>query len=226
MFKQTLLQLTESRFARDERGFLVSSELVVIATILVLGMIVGLVELQGALISELNDVGESIGSLNQSYSFPGTNTFKGGHFVGTFGSAFYDGSDGCDCNQGAALYCSPAVIGEGKRSVGTVVGEAVPPAPAPVMVAPPRVIAAPPAPVIHSAPVVCPPELVPQAGPVPSIPCPQPCLGEVVVPSAPVYSAPVLPKVVPHVVPHTAPAPTPAHGFRPVVVPAPPAPAK
>lgn len=215
MTKSTLLRRSLSEFAHDERGFLVSSELVVIATILVLGLIVGLVELQGALIGELNDIGESIGSLNQSYTYPGTNTFKGGHFVGTFGSAFFDGSDGCDCNQGAALFCSPAVGGEGKRSVGTVVGGALPAAPAPVTVAPPRVIAAPPAPVIPPAPVVCPPVLVPQAGPVPSVPCPQPCHGEVLVPSAP---------VLPQVLPPGHPVPAPGPGFRPVT-PATPTPA-
>ena len=95
-------------FINDENGFLVSAELVLVATILVIGLIVGLIELQSAILHELNDVGEAIGSLNQSYSFPGTLTTKGPHTVTTAGSVFGDRSDVecCDCNQGAALYCA------------------------------------------------------------------------------------------------------------------------
>jgi hypothetical protein len=99
----------------DEAGFLVSAELVLVATILVIGLIVGLIEVQASVLHELNDVGEAIGSINQSYSFPGTVTHKGWHCATTAGSAFVDTSDDacCDCNQGAALYCTNAVAKEG-----------------------------------------------------------------------------------------------------------------
>jgi hypothetical protein len=99
----------------DEAGFLVSAELVLVATILVIGLIVGLIEVQASVLHELNDVGEAIGSINQSYSFPGTKTQKGWHCVTTSGSAFVDQSDDacCDCNQGAALYCTSPVEKEG-----------------------------------------------------------------------------------------------------------------
>ena len=47
----------------DENGFLVSSELVLIATLLVIGLIVGLSEIQHGVVQELNDVGDAIGIL-------------------------------------------------------------------------------------------------------------------------------------------------------------------
>lgn len=99
----------------DDAGFIVSAELILIATILIIGLVVGLVELQASILHELNDVGEAIGSLNQSFSFPGTKTTKGGHRVFTSGSAFTDMSDEscCDCNPGASLFCGMAVEHEG-----------------------------------------------------------------------------------------------------------------
>jgi hypothetical protein len=108
-------------FINDEAGFLVSAELILVSTILVIGLIVGLVELQASILHELNDVGEAIGSLNQSYSFPGTVTQKGVHTATTSGSAWVDSTDiNCsDCNQGVSLYCTNAVQKEGGGANGT-----------------------------------------------------------------------------------------------------------
>jgi Flp pilus assembly pilin Flp len=85
---------------QDEAGFVVSAELVLIATILVIGLIVGLSEVQHAVNSELNDVGEAIGALNQSYSVSGFSK-KDGWNVHAFsrGSVFADTQDDCDNNQ-------------------------------------------------------------------------------------------------------------------------------
>ena len=55
-----------SRLWNDESGAILSAELVLIMTILVIGLIVGMSELQDAIVNELNDVGEAIGALNQS----------------------------------------------------------------------------------------------------------------------------------------------------------------
>src|SRR5690242_2104834 len=98
------------QFASDESGFVVSAELVLISTLLVIGLIVGLSEVQHALVCELNDVGEAIGSLNQTFFFTGFRAFKtcgfsGGRFKSfSAGSAFFDRSDECDWNQ-CALGC-------------------------------------------------------------------------------------------------------------------------
>lgn len=56
---------------RDDAGFIVSAELVLIASILVIGLVVGLSSVSAGINSELNDVGSAFGSVNQSYSVSG-----------------------------------------------------------------------------------------------------------------------------------------------------------
>ena len=76
----------------DEAGFIVSAELVLIATILVIGMIVGLVTIRDQVVQELADVAGAISQINQSYSFSGVT----GHTSRTMGSRFQDNADFCD----------------------------------------------------------------------------------------------------------------------------------
>lgn len=76
----------------DEAGFIVSAELVLIATIAVLALIVGLGELSFSMNNELEDVASAYGAVNQSFSFTGVN----GHFGSVGGSTFVDHSDFCD----------------------------------------------------------------------------------------------------------------------------------
>ncbi|QDU40392.1 hypothetical protein Mal4_47480 [Maioricimonas rarisocia] len=85
----------------DEAGFVVSAELTLVATILVIGLIVGLSEIQHAMVTELNDVADAIGSLNQSYLFTGFSARKGAYVVksSTAGSAYGDTVDACDNNE-------------------------------------------------------------------------------------------------------------------------------
>ena len=92
----------------DEAGFIVSAELVLVATILVIGLIVGLSEVQHAVVSELNDVGDAIGELNQAYSFSGFSKCDQGNIhAATYGSSFADTADDCDNNQ-CAIACDAA----------------------------------------------------------------------------------------------------------------------
>ncbi|MCA8989669.1 MAG: hypothetical protein KDA78_18625 [Planctomycetaceae bacterium] len=86
----------------DEAGFIVSAELVLIATILVIGLIVGLSSIQHAVVAELNDVGDAIGSVNQSYWYTGFSKEKSygrGFAAYTRGSSFDDTVDDCDNDQ-------------------------------------------------------------------------------------------------------------------------------
>ena len=85
----------------DEAGFIISAELVLVATLLVIGLIVGLSEVQHAVVSELNDVADAIGELNQSYSYSGFNKcdFNSRFHAQTYGSDFEDQRDDCDNNQ-------------------------------------------------------------------------------------------------------------------------------
>jgi hypothetical protein len=115
----------------DESGFIISAELVMVATILVIGLIVGLSEVQHAVVGELNDVADAIGSANQSYGYSGFAKRDGwwgwgGGWGGgrvhawTVGSTFVDVTDACDLNQ-CALACNPPVIELPKCDNGVVV---------------------------------------------------------------------------------------------------------
>jgi len=52
----------------DERGFVSSTELILISTIAVIGLIVGLAVYRDSIVQELGDAGAAVGQLNQSYS--------------------------------------------------------------------------------------------------------------------------------------------------------------
>lgn len=54
---------------REEAGFLVSSELVLVSTIGVMGLVAGLSEVSQNLNGELHDVGSAVGHLDQSYAY-------------------------------------------------------------------------------------------------------------------------------------------------------------
>ncbi|MCP4788071.1 MAG: branched-chain amino acid aminotransferase [Fuerstiella sp.] len=95
--------------ATDENGFIVSAEIVLVGTILVLGVIVGLTELSFGVNQELEDLGAAIGSVNQSYSYSLASGEKG-HVVG---SRFTDYQDECDSS--CDISCDSRPRGE-KRS--------------------------------------------------------------------------------------------------------------
>jgi hypothetical protein len=77
------------KLASDEAGFIVSAELILVATIGVLSMVVGLSELAGNVNQELED----LGSVNQSfeYSLPHSH---GKSCIS--GSRYHDKADYCD----------------------------------------------------------------------------------------------------------------------------------
>ena len=56
----------------DEGGAVLSAELILIMTILVIGSIVGLKTLQTAIVTELADVAAAVSALDQSFSFSGS----------------------------------------------------------------------------------------------------------------------------------------------------------
>lgn len=87
----------------DESGFVISAELVLVMTIAVLSMIVGLSEVAVAVNTELNDISNAIGAMNQSYGFTGF--IGGGGKLKSFysGSRFKDRADECDSNDSCDL---------------------------------------------------------------------------------------------------------------------------
>ena len=80
----------------DEAGVILSAELVLVGTILVVGMIVGLTELSFNVNEELEDIGSAIGGINQTYYY----TLASGHKGEAVGSTYLDFEDECDnaCN--------------------------------------------------------------------------------------------------------------------------------
>lgn len=76
----------------DEAGFVVSSELVLVATIGVLAMVVGLSEVALNVNNELEDVGSAFGNINQTYVVKGVL----GHQGYLSGAEFKDNADHCD----------------------------------------------------------------------------------------------------------------------------------
>ena len=92
----------------DECGVILSAELVLIATILVLGMVVGLVELQCSIVAELSDLSSAFGNLDQSYQVSGFASYKSGGRTKarTHGASYRDFADTCDCDGNLSIICS------------------------------------------------------------------------------------------------------------------------
>lgn len=110
---------TFSALLQDENGFIISAELVLIATLLVIGLIVGLSEIQHAINQEMNDIADAIGSLNQGFFFTGFSAFKSDGTLKAFfgGSVFHDHRDECDGNE-CAITCTPPTPEEPKALPG------------------------------------------------------------------------------------------------------------
>jgi hypothetical protein len=87
------------RLWADQAGFVISTELMIVATILVIGILVGLVAIREQIVQELADVAMAISDVNQSYSFGGVT----GHSSSTAGSNFADQTDFCDVAPSQAV---------------------------------------------------------------------------------------------------------------------------
>lgn len=79
-------------FWNNEAGFIVSSEMLFLYTITVLGIIVGMTNVQRAVIAEFTDIGNSLLALDQSYNTFGTQDDAADSAAGaaTAGSSFLD----------------------------------------------------------------------------------------------------------------------------------------
>jgi Flp pilus assembly pilin Flp len=80
------------RLWKEQDGAIISSELVLVGTMLVIGMVTGINAVQTAVVTELGDTASAIGSVNQSYSYGGIR----GHCARTAGSFWIDLPDVCD----------------------------------------------------------------------------------------------------------------------------------
>jgi Flp pilus assembly pilin Flp len=88
-----------SRFWSEENGATYTMEVLLVATIVVIGATAGLGRIRVAINEEANDIANAIGSLNQSFLVPSVDD---GHCHGdgfVAGSGFADTKDECDCAE-------------------------------------------------------------------------------------------------------------------------------
>lgn len=95
---------TLRRLWSDEDAFVVSSELVIVGVMLVIGLLVGMVSIRDQTVQELADTGGAIAKWTQSFSMAGVT----GHAASTGGSAFNDTTDYCDYGELIACDVDPA----------------------------------------------------------------------------------------------------------------------
>ena len=84
------------RLWSEQDGAIVSAEIMLIASVLVIGVIVGLKSVRDSVVSELADVAQALANVDQSYSYSGTS----GHHAFTAGGFFGDLPDFCDQTPG------------------------------------------------------------------------------------------------------------------------------
>lgn len=116
--------------AKKQRGFVMTSELVLISTIMVIGSITGLVTMRDAVTAEMEDVAEAIGAMDQSYAFDG---IKNGESTAVLsGSSFGDAVDtnagdgvefsfvAADNVEGDATIAAPSAGSSSASNTGTL----------------------------------------------------------------------------------------------------------
>lgn len=81
-----------NRFWNETDGAIVSAEIMLVATILVLGVIVGLKSVRDSVVTELADVAQAIANVDQSFCYSAVT----GHAANSGGGQFEDQVDFCD----------------------------------------------------------------------------------------------------------------------------------
>lgn len=81
-----------NRFWNETDGAVLSAEIMLVGSILVLGVIVGLTAVRDSVVTELADVGQAFANISQSYCYSGID----GHGGYSGGGHFQDKQDFCD----------------------------------------------------------------------------------------------------------------------------------
>ncbi len=92
----------------DQSGAILSAELVLVCTVFALGLLVGAVELQCAIVGELSDLASAFGHLNQSYNHSGFGSSKDAvqWKARSYGAAYTDQADICDGDANLTIICT------------------------------------------------------------------------------------------------------------------------
>lgn len=111
-YQFTLLSTLQRKLYRDESGFVVSAELILILTMFICAVAVGFGVVKDAIATELNDISDAIGVVDQSYTVSGHQAPSGedGQFHGTCAAfGFQDRQDECDCQPIIIIAATPKV---------------------------------------------------------------------------------------------------------------------
>ena len=84
--------MTCRRLLLDESGFILSTESVLLGTLVVLGLIVGLAEVRNAVVQELGDYSQAVAWLSQTYEFTSVTSSNVADILSS-GSVFIDSDD-------------------------------------------------------------------------------------------------------------------------------------
>ncbi len=86
------------RLWRDRRGFVATTDLILIITILVLGTIVGLATIRDSVVQEFGDLATALGRLDQTYQYTGSDWEDpdSDAFAQVNGSMYNDEPDFCE----------------------------------------------------------------------------------------------------------------------------------
>jgi len=80
-------------FLSDDSGFLLSSESVIVGTLLVLGLIVGVAEVRNAVVEELGDYSQAVAWLSQDFEYTSVSSANITSGLSTAGSLFSDSAE-------------------------------------------------------------------------------------------------------------------------------------
>ena len=84
--------MTCRRLLLDESGFILTTESVLLGTLVVLGLIVGLAEVRNAVVQELGDYSQAVAWLSQTYEFTSVTSSNVADILSS-GSVFIDSDD-------------------------------------------------------------------------------------------------------------------------------------
>lgn len=100
----------------DDAGFVVSTELILVATILVIGLIVGLSTVRNSVVNELSDVAAAFDNVSQGVGVKGVR----GHGSAVAGWKFIDQLDFCNATtDGGSGNVAACIVHQAPTSEGT-----------------------------------------------------------------------------------------------------------
>lgn len=100
---------------KKQAGFVQTTELILLATTMVAGLVIGLATLRDSVTAELEDVAEAIGALDQSYAFDGM--INAQNTAEVSGSGFIDAVD-VNAGDGATFQFIASDFTESAVSIG------------------------------------------------------------------------------------------------------------